>query len=62
MILEDLTIKIYFLQKLTKTYNKSKTKYKYLDDMIKIEMEEDSSLYAIDALLWLKRYIHNLLF
>ncbi|KAG7175207.1 Glycolipid transfer protein-like [Homarus americanus] len=41
-------------QKLYKTYNKASEKYKYLNDLI-YEERNDPSLFAVDALLWLKR-------
>lgn len=42
------------VEKLYKTYNKNPEKYKYLNDLIK-EEKTDPSLFAVDALLWLKR-------
>ncbi|XP_050714316.1 glycolipid transfer protein-like [Eriocheir sinensis] len=42
------------IEKLYKTYNKAPEKYKFLNDMIYLE-KEDPSIFAVDALLWLKR-------
>ncbi|XP_042210480.1 glycolipid transfer protein-like [Homarus americanus] len=42
------------IEKLYKTYNKASEKYKYLNDLI-YEERNDPSLFAVDALLWLKR-------
>ncbi|XP_071540390.1 glycolipid transfer protein [Panulirus ornatus] len=42
------------IEKLYKTYNKAPEKYKYLNDLI-YEEQKDPSIFAIDALLWLKR-------
>ncbi|KAK7072887.1 hypothetical protein SK128_020139 [Halocaridina rubra] len=42
------------IEKLYKTYSKSPEKYKFLNDLIS-EERNDPSIYAVDALLWLKR-------
>ncbi|KAK8744924.1 hypothetical protein OTU49_000691, partial [Cherax quadricarinatus] len=42
------------VDKLYKTYNKDPEKYKYLNDLIYGE-RSDPHLYAVEALLWLKR-------
>ncbi|XP_045135223.1 glycolipid transfer protein-like isoform X3 [Portunus trituberculatus] len=42
------------IEKLYKTYNKSPEKYKFLNDLIYLE-KEDPTIFAVDALLWLKR-------
>ncbi|XP_045624909.1 glycolipid transfer protein [Procambarus clarkii] len=42
------------IEKLYKTYNKAPEKYKYLNDLI-FEERNDPNIFAVDALLWLKR-------
>ncbi|XP_076031550.1 glycolipid transfer protein [Oratosquilla oratoria] len=42
------------VEKLYTTYNKNPEKYKYLNDMIE-EEKNDPTIFAVDALLWLRR-------
>lgn len=49
------------IEKLYKTYNKSPEKYKYLNDLIS-EEKDDPSVFAVDALLWLKRALQFTIF
>ncbi|RXG74007.1 Glycolipid transfer protein [Armadillidium vulgare] len=45
---------LFSYMKLTKVYNKCPEKYKYLNDLIYLE-KDDPKVFAVDALLWLKR-------
>ncbi|KAF2884441.1 hypothetical protein ILUMI_21739 [Ignelater luminosus] len=48
------------IEKLTRKYNEDKMKNEYVEDMLLVEKQE-GKLFAIDALMWLRRGLHFML-